>query len=77
MGLRLTKPKPDARQVPARVARMSDHDLVEWADVTAMQIHALIDRWRFKSGTIAEVKEAVGTLEDILTEAMNRPNLNP
>ena len=55
---------------------MRDEDLVEWADVTAMQINALIDRWRFHNGTIGEVREAVQTLGDILTEAAERPRLN-
>lgn len=61
-----------AVEIPARVSKMSVHELTSWGDTLIIELGKAYERWNFKSGSPTEVTELLTAVNQIWTELENR-----
>lgn len=67
------KKKEDVpKNVPARIQKMTNEELIKWVDTLALQLGQSIDAWRYHDGPLEDCVLIGNTVSQVLHELSER-----
>lgn len=66
------KTKKPQVEIPSRVQRMSNEEIMMWMDTSLMHLHRSYDDWRFRGGPSDIIDEYLEALNLMWSELSNR-----
>lgn len=58
--------------IPSRITKTTTSELIQWTDVSLMEVGRAFDAWRFHGQSLGDVKLAAETVINLVTELSNR-----
>lgn len=73
MALNLFKKKDEIpKNVPARIQKMTNEELIKWSDALILQMGQAFDAWRFHDGPLEDALLVSNTVSQVLHELTER-----
>ena len=72
MKFRRGKSQSELSKASKRAAKLPTGELVSWCDISVMTLGQSLDNWRYHSGRIADVRDNVAVIKDLVAELEQR-----